>query len=261
MGDHRAVSGAEVVVEGVAKAFEDGGIVALEDATFRLQAGELVALTGPSGSGKSTLLNLLGALDWPDRGSISVDGRYLERLEDAARYRAETVGFVFQFHNLIPTLSALDNVQIPMIGRGLSSKERADRAQARLDEVGLARRSHASPSVLSGGERQRVAIARALANEPRLLLADEPTGSLDSETSAHVLELLRGLRDEHGMTTLLVTNDDDVAREADRVLHLLDGKITPSNATPSANASPHTNTLAVKAGRTSPEALVWSLKR
>jgi len=234
VGDHRAVSGAEVVVEGVAKAFEDGGIVALEDATFRLQAGELVALTGPSGSGKSTLLNLLGALDWPDRGSISVDGRYLERLEDAARYRAETVGFVFQFHNLIPTLSALDNVQIPMIGRGLSSKERADRAQARLDEVGLARRSHASPSVLSGGERQRVAIARALANEPRLLLADEPTGSLDSETSAHVLELLRGLRDEHGMTTLLVTNDDDVAREADRVLHLLDGKITPDGGPPPA---------------------------
>ena len=225
-----AVSGAEVVAEGVAKAFEDGRIAALVDASFRLESGELVALTGPSGSGKSTLLNLLGALDRADSGSIAVDGQRLERLEDPASYRAATVGFVFQFHNLIPALSALDNVQVPLIGRERSRADRRKRACELLDEVGLARRAHASPSVLSGGERQRVAIARALANSPRLLLADEPTGSLDSETSAQVLLLLRRLREQHGMTTLLVTNDLEVARQADRTLHLLDGRITPDGA-------------------------------
>jgi len=225
-----AVSGAEVVAEGVAKAFEDGRIAALVDASFRLESGELVALTGPSGSGKSTLLNLLGALDRADSGSIAVDGQRLERLEDPASYRAATVGFVFQFHNLIPALSALDNVQVPLIGRERSRADRRKRARELLDEVGLARRAHTSPSVLSGGERQRVAIARALANGPRLLLADEPTGSLDSETSAQVLLLLRRLREQHGMTTLLVTNDLEVARQADRTLHLLDGRITPDGA-------------------------------
>jgi putative ABC transport system ATP-binding protein len=221
------VTGAEVVGEHVAKAFEHGRIVALEDASFRIEPGELVALTGPSGSGKSTLLNLIGALDRPDRGSITVDGERVERLRDPAAYRAEVVGFVFQFHNLIPTLSALDNVQIPMIGRDGSRADRVERARGLLAEVGLAERASARPSVLSGGERQRVAVARALANEPRLLLADEPTGSLDSETSAQVLRLLRRLREEHGMTILLVTNDDDVAREADRAMRLLDGRITP----------------------------------
>jgi putative ABC transport system ATP-binding protein len=221
------VTGAEVVGEHVAKAFEHGRIVALEDASFRIEPGELVALTGPSGSGKSTLLNLIGALDRPDRGSITVDGERVERLHDPAAYRAEVVGFVFQFHNLIPTLSALDNVQIPMIGRDGLRADRVERARELLAEVGLAERASARPSVLSGGERQRVAVARALANEPRLLLADEPTGSLDSETSAQVLRLLRRLRDEHGMTILLVTNDDDVAREADRAMRLLDGRITP----------------------------------
>jgi putative ABC transport system ATP-binding protein len=221
------VTGAEVVGEHVAKAFEHGRIVALEDASFRIEPGELVALTGPSGSGKSTLLNLIGALDRPDRGSISVDRERVERLHDPAAYRAEVVGFVFQFHNLIPTLSALDNVQIPMIGRDGSRADRVERARELLAEVGLGERASARPSVLSGGERQRVAVARALANEPRLLLADEPTGSLDSETSAQVLRLLRRLREEHGMTILLVTNDDDVAREADRAMRLLDGRITP----------------------------------
>jgi putative ABC transport system ATP-binding protein len=221
------VSGAAVLLEHVEKAFEDGRIVALEDASFRVAPGELVALTGPSGSGKSTLLNLIGALDRPDGGSIVVDGRHLERLDDPAAYRADVVGFVFQFHNLIPTLSALDNVQIPMIGRSGSRAERRARARSLLGEVGLARRMNARPSVLSGGERQRVAIARALANEPRLLLADEPTGSLDSETGAQVLRLLRRIRNEHGMTILLVTNDRAVAAESDRVLHLIDGRVTP----------------------------------
>jgi putative ABC transport system ATP-binding protein len=229
------VSGAEVVVDNVRKAFEGGMITALAGASLRLAPGEFVSLTGPSGSGKSTLLNLIGALDRPDGGSISIDGSSLDDV-DAAEYRAGTVGFVFQFHNLIPTLSALDNVQVPMIGRGVTRGERERRARALLGEAGLAERTSSSPSVLSGGERQRVALARALANGPRLLLADEPTGAFDSETGAQVLALLERLRAEHGMTVLLVTNDGGVAASADRTLRLLDGKVTPDGAPRSGSA-------------------------
>ena len=220
------MSGVEVVLDGVSKTFEDGRIGALSAVSMRLEPGDFVALTGPSGSGKSTLLNLIGALDRPDAGSIVVGGEEVARLRDAAEYRAATVGFVFQFHNLIPTLSATENVQIPMIGRGAGRRERERRARALLDEVGLAGRSEASPTTLSGGERQRVAIARALANEPQLLLADEPTGSLDSETGAQIVRLLLGLRDQHRMTVLLVTNDHSVSEQADRVLRLRDGALT-----------------------------------
>jgi putative ABC transport system ATP-binding protein len=219
------LSGAELVAERVSKTFENGRIRALDEASLRLEPGEFVSLTGPSGSGKSTLLNLLGALDRPDSGSISVDGARLDRV-DVAEYRAATVGFVFQFHNLIPTLTALENVQVPMLGRGLRRGAREERAQALLREVGLEGRKDAFPGTLSGGERQRVALARALANEPRLLLADEPTGSLDSETGAQVLRLLERVRSERGMTVLLVTNDDGVAATATRTVGLLDGKIT-----------------------------------
>ena len=217
-------SGAAVVVEHVRKRFEGGRIKALEDVSFRLEEGEMVALTGPSGCGKSTLLNLIGALDRPDAGTIRVGGMDVTRLDDAAAYRARTVGFVFQFHNLITTLNALENVQIPMIGqRGRAAREA--RARELLAEVGLAERVASYPPTLSGGERQRVALARALANEPRLLLADEPTGSLDSETGAQILDLLRGVRAEHGTTILLVTNDDAIAAGADRVLRLRDGSL------------------------------------
>jgi len=221
------LSGAEVVVDRVEKAFEGGRIRALDGVSLRLGAGEFVSLTGPSGSGKSTLLNLIGALDSPDSGSVSVDGAELDRL-DAAEYRAATVGFVFQFHNLIPTLVALENVQVPMVGRGSRRGVREERAHALLREVGLERRERSFPGTLSGGERQRVALARALANEPRLLLADEPTGSLDSETGAQVLALVERLREERGMTVLLVTNDADVAASAGRTLRLRDGRIIPS---------------------------------
>jgi putative ABC transport system ATP-binding protein len=217
--------GARVVVDRVSKAFEGGRIRALADASLRLDPGELVSLTGPSGSGKSTLLNLIGALDRPDSGSITVDGTMLDG-QDASEYRAGTVGFVFQFHNLIPTLTGLENVQVPMLGRGLSRSQRAERASLLLGEVGLEERADAFPATLSGGERQRVALARALANEPRLLLADEPTGALDSVTGAHVLELIERVRTERGMTVLLVTNDEGVAARAGRVLRLLDGKIS-----------------------------------
>ncbi len=217
-------AGAGIVAAGVRKSFEHGRVPALRDVSFTVAPGELVALTGSSGSGKSTLLNLIGALDTPDAGSLSVDGRRLDELESPADYRAETIGFVFQSHNLLPTLTASENVQVAMFGR-LPRAERVTRAEALLREVGLESRADARPGVLSGGERQRVAIARALANEPRLLLADEPTGALDSVTGEHVLELLERLRKLHGMTILLVTNDDGVAAHAERTLRLQDGVI------------------------------------
>ena len=215
-------AGATVVVDRVRKSFEAGRVPALRDVSFRVEPGELVALTGASGSGKSTLLNLIGALDRPDAGSITVGGQRLDSLDNASEYRAETVGFVFQSHNLLPTLTAAENVQVAMFGRR-GRREREARARELLAEVGLADRSDARPVVLSGGERQRVAIARALANAPRLLLADEPTGSLDSATGNQVLHLLEQLRAQHGMTILLGTNDDDVAAHADRRLQLRDG--------------------------------------
>ena len=216
------MSGAQVDVRHVRKSFEGGRIRALEDVSLQLDPGELVALTGPSGCGKSTLLNLIGALDRPDAGEIWVDGEDVTRLDHPSRYRADIVGFVFQFHNLITTLTALENVQVPMLGKRRRA-ERERRARELLDEVGLTERADSYPPTLSGGERQRVAIARALANGPHLLLADEPTGALDSETGGQILELLHRVCDEHGMTILLVTNDGGVAGQAERVLRIRDG--------------------------------------
>jgi putative ABC transport system ATP-binding protein len=227
-------SGVEVVVDQVSKSFEDGRIRALEDVSFLLGAGDFVALTGPSGGGKSTLLNLIGALDRPDSGSISVGGERLEDLDDVSGYRAATVGFVFQFHHLIPTLNAHENVQLPMMGRGLGRAEREAKALELLEDCAIVHRAKASPSTLSGGERQRVAIARALANGPQLLLADEPTGALDSATGAQIVELLLSLRERRGMTILLVTNDDDVAELADRTLRIRDGHVHAGGALPAA---------------------------
>jgi putative ABC transport system ATP-binding protein len=230
--------GADMVVDHVSRSFEDGSIAALVDVTFRVDAGEFVAVTGPSGCGKSTLLNLIGALDRPDSGEIEVAGERVSEV-DGADYRASVVGFVFQFHNLIPTLTASENVQLPMLGRGLSRGERVSRARGLLDEVGLSERRSAHPTTLSGGERQRVAVARALANEPRLLLADEPTGALDTATGGQIVELLQGVRGHRGTTIVLVTNDPDVARAADRTLRIRDGRIDeviPAAAPRSASA-------------------------
>ena len=217
-------TGAAVLVTGVRKSFEEGRVPALRDISFAVEPGELVALTGASGSGKSTLLNLIGALDTPDAGAIVVDGLRVDELGNPAAYRAETVGFVFQAHNLLPTLTAAENVQVPMFGR-LPRRDRDVKARELLREVGLEHRADARPAVLSGGERQRVAIARALANDPRLLLADEPTGALDSVTGKQVLELLDRLRRQRGMTIVLVTNDDGVAAHAPRTFRLRDGVI------------------------------------
>ncbi len=213
-----------IIVDRVRKAFEHGRVPALRDVSFEVGEGEFVALTGTSGSGKSTLLNLIGALDSADAGTIIVEGQRLDALSNASEYRASTIGFVFQSHNLLPTLTASENVQVPMFGR-VPRHARIERAQELLGEVGLGGRVLARPAVLSGGERQRVAIARALANSPKLLLADEPTGALDSATSEQVLHLLQQLRDQHGMTVLMVTNDDGIAAHADRTLRLHDGFI------------------------------------
>jgi putative ABC transport system ATP-binding protein len=217
--------GAQVVVEHVSRSFEGGRIAALVDVSLRVEEGEFVAVTGPSGCGKSTLLNLIGALDRPTSGSISVAGERLEHLASAPRYRGSVVGFVFQFHNLIPTLTALENVQLPMLGHDLGRRARVERARALLEEVRLSQRSSAYPPTLSGGERQRVAVARALANEPQLLLADEPTGALDSATGEQIVQLLQDVRAERGTTVLLVTNDPEVAEAADRILRMRDGRV------------------------------------
>ncbi|HZT92468.1 MAG TPA: ABC transporter ATP-binding protein [Gaiellaceae bacterium] len=217
--------GAAVAVRGVCKSFERGRIRAVVDATFDVAPGESVALTGPSGSGKSTLLNLIGALDVPDAGEVVVDGRSLSAVRDRAEYRATTVGFVFQSHDLIPTLTAAENVQVPMLGRGPGRAERRRRALELLEEVGLSHRVDARPATLSAGERQRVALARALANMPRLILADEPTGALDTAAGMHVVELLHELRERHGTTLLVVTHDPAVAARSDRALAMQDGVI------------------------------------
>jgi len=230
--------GVEVVVDDVSKSFDEGRIRALVGVSLQLQPGDFVSLIGPSGCGKSTLLNLIGALDRPDAGTITVGGENLGALDDPAEYRAATVGFVFQFHHLIPTLNALENVQVPMMGRGLSRSERERRARALLEDCAIGQRAKASPSTLSGGERQRVAIARALANNPRLLLADEPTGALDSATGAQIIQLLLGLRARHGMTILLVTNDDEVAAAADRTLRMRDGRVEALAGGPTPVAAP-----------------------
>ncbi len=218
------MTGAAIVLDDVRKSFEDGRVQALRGISFTIESGELVALVGASGSGKSTLLNLIGALDTCDAGSVKVGDERVDRLRRPSDYRASTVGFVFQAHNLLPTLTAAENVQVAMIGLR-PRVERAARSRQLLGEVGLEHRADALPGVLSGGERQRVAIARALANEPRVLLADEPTGSLDSATGASVLGLLDQVRTARGTTILLVTNDDDVAAHADRILRLRDGLI------------------------------------
>jgi putative ABC transport system ATP-binding protein len=222
--------GAGIVSAGVRKSFEHGRVPALRDVSFTVAPGELVALTGSSGSGKSTLLNLIGALDTPDAGSLSVDGRRLDELESPADYRAETIGFVFQSHNLLPTLTASENVQVAMFGR-LPRAERVTRARELLREVGLESRADARPGVLSGGERQRVAIARALANEPRLLLADEPTGALDSVNSEVVMRLLRDIC-ARGSAGVVVTHEAQLASWANRVVFLRDGRLIDQTLAP-----------------------------
>ncbi|MHB1005180.1 MAG: ABC transporter ATP-binding protein [Chloroflexota bacterium] len=198
---------------------------ALDQVNLVVRAAEFIAIVGPSGSGKSTLLNLIGALDRPSLGEVIIAGRPLGQVRDLDRFRSQTVGFVFQTHNLIPTLTARENVEVPMYETSLSASKRRAKAEALLTLVGLSDRMHALPSQLSGGQRQRVAIARALANDPAIVLADEPTGNLDSKTTAEVLELLTRLNREHGTTLIVVTHNTQVARATRRVVTLRDGKV------------------------------------
>jgi ABC-type lipoprotein export system ATPase subunit len=191
---------------------------------LQVAPGELVAVMGPSGAGKSTLLNLIGALDRPSRGTVLVNGQDLAKIRNKDRFRARTVGFMFQLHNLLPTLSAKENVEVPMMGH-ISGRSRRKRAEELMELVGLADRMNHLPNQLSGGQRQRVAVARSLANNPPLVLADEPTGSLDTVSGQELLNLLRELNRSQGTTFLLVTHDPAVARQTRRVVVMADGKI------------------------------------
>jgi ABC-type lipoprotein export system ATPase subunit len=222
--------GASVLARDLRRVFP-GSIVALDGVSLTLENGEFVMLTGPSGSGKTTLLSIIGGLDRPTSGSVQVDGKRLETWR-ANGFHRDVVGFVFQHHYLLRHLPALVNVEIPLIGAGLAQAERRVRAEALLTEVGLAHRQNALAGNLSGGERQRVAVARALANDPRLLLADEPTGALDTDDTERIIELLEQTRRRRGMTVMAVSHDDAIGRHADRTLYLRDGKLLPSPATP-----------------------------
>jgi putative ABC transport system ATP-binding protein len=205
--------------------FDEGQVRALRGVDFTINEGEFVAVTGPSGCGKSTLLQLLGALDRPTSGTLLYRGKSVPDDPNPALYRAREIGFIFQAFHLLPTFTASENVQIPMFEIDRSASERRERAIELLRLVGLENRLDHFPSKLSGGERQRVAIARSLANGPRLLLADEPTGNLDSKNAHTVLELLIQLQQEQGRTMVLVTHDPTIAQRAGRILSMKDGRV------------------------------------
>jgi len=218
----------KIVVEtrNLTKVYGDGGQVrALDGVNLVIHEGEFVAVMGPSGSGKSTLLHLLGALDRPTAGTCSVGGEDLATVPDLDAFRSRTVGFVFQLHNLIPTMTAVENVEVPMQEQQAAAGERRKRANELLGLVDLGDRLQFLPNQLSGGERQRVAIARALANDPMIVLADEPTGNLDSKSTEEIMRLMRRLNREQGKTFIVVTHNPAVARAADRLITLRDGKV------------------------------------
>ncbi len=215
-----------VVAEDLRKIYGDGGSVhALDGINLKIHKGELIAVMGPSGSGKSTLLNILGALDLPSSGTIRVVGQDIAKMKDLDRFRSKTVGFVFQLHNLIPTLTAVENTEIPLYEENMDAASRRKRAEDLLGVVGLRDRMNHLPSQMSGGQRQRVAIARSLANNPAIILADEPTGNLDSKSTDEIMMLLRQLNREQGTTIIVVTHNPAVARFADRIITIRDGRI------------------------------------
>ncbi len=220
-----AIAASFLEAKTLTREFDEGQVKALRGVDFSIEEGEFVAIVGPSGCGKSTLLQLLGALDRPTSGTLLYRGISLPDHPNPAAYRARQVGFIFQAFHLLPTFTAAENVQIPMFEIDRSASERRDRAFELLTLVGLDHRLDHFPSKLSGGERQRVAIARSLANGPSLLLADEPTGNLDSENAQSVLNLLIRLQQEQGRTMVLVTHDPTIAERAGRTLRMIDGRI------------------------------------
>jgi putative ABC transport system ATP-binding protein len=220
--------GASVEVERVSKRY--GPIEALHEVSLAVAPGEVVALTGPSGCGKTTLLNVIASIERADSGRVTVNDTVVTGLSHPTSYRRDTIGIVFQLHHLMPMLTARANVELPLIAAGVPRAERRRRAEELLAEVGLSERAEQRPSVLSGGERQRVAVARALANEPRLLLADEPTGSLDSESGRRVLSVLDQARQRRGMTLIVASHDPLLGDRPDRYVRMVDGRIAGDGA-------------------------------
>jgi putative ABC transport system ATP-binding protein len=215
----------QLEVRNLRKSYDDGRIEALRGVSLTIDSGEYIAISGASGSGKSTLLQLLGGLDVPTSGEVLFENAALGSIINLDEYRAHRVGFIFQAFYLLPTLRAIENVQVPMLAFNGNANHRAERAKALLQELGLEHRLYQYPNELSAGERQRVAIARALANKPSILLADEPTGNLDSVNSARIMEILTGIQKTHGMTLIIVTHENDIAHAAPRHIRIRDGRI------------------------------------
>jgi putative ABC transport system ATP-binding protein len=225
-----------IQVEALTKVYQMGDteVRALNGTNFTIHKGEMVAIMGPSGSGKSTLMSIIGCLDVPTSGTYILDGVAVGHLDDTelARIRGQKIGFVFQQFNLLSRTSALENVMLPLTYAGISGRERQGRARAVLERVGLADRIRHAPNELSGGQQQRVAIARALANDPAILLADEPTGALDSKTGVEIMDLFQRLHREGGQTVIVVTHDPYVARHTNRIIKLSDGEVASDEVNP-----------------------------
>lgn len=223
-------------VEELTKVYQMGEseVRALDGASFKIEKGEMVAIMGPSGSGKSTLMSIIGCLDVPTSGKYTLDDVSVENMDETrlADVRGRKIGFVFQQFNLLARTSALENVKLPLTYAGYSGRERDDRAMKALVRVGLGDRTHHAPNELSGGQQQRVAIARAIVNEPAILLADEPTGALDSKTGVEIMDLFQSLHRDTGQTVILVTHDAHVARHTERIIRISDGKIVSDEANP-----------------------------
>ena len=214
-----------IKLEGITKSF--GSLQVLEGIDLEINKGEIVSIVGPSGAGKTTLLQIMGTLDEPDAGTVQIDGTVVSRMKEKelSAFRNKNIGFVFQFHQLLPEFTALENVMIPGLIAGVSSKEANDRAMKILDFMGLVDRASHKPNELSGGEKQRVAVARALINDPAVILADEPSGSLDTYSKEDLHQLFFDLRDRLGQTFVIVTHDEGLAKITDRTVHMVDGMI------------------------------------
>ena len=219
------MSEVQLEVRAARKSYEEGRIQALDGVDLTIAPGEFITISGPSGSGKSTLLQLLGGLDTPTSGEVLFRGKNLGTAIDLDDYRSTHVGFIFQAFYLLPSLNAMENVQVPWLGGGTAPQGREETARALLCELGLEHRLRQYPSQLSAGERQRVAIARSLANDPEILLADEPTGNLDSANTAKTMDILKGIQQRRGMTLIIVTHEDEIAESAPRHIRMRDGRI------------------------------------
>jgi len=220
-------------IRGLYKSYTSGDqrLEIIADLSLAADAGDMIGITGVSGSGKSTLLHLIGGMDRPDRGSITISGREISRLSPAglSAFRNKTIGFVFQFHHLLPEFTALENVMMPLLLRGVSLPEATPPAEALLQDVGLSERHHHRPGKLSGGEQQRVALARALVGKPQLLLADEPTGNVDPQTGHTIASLFQTIHAKHGLTSIIVTHNEQLARICSSVYHLKNGNLQQEN--------------------------------